>query len=159
MIRQRWVSGTYTRGFFDSRPVRDAIGIVFFLLFLALLVVGVARCKPVEDPSGQAADVVGALARGVRAGDRLCAQLARDRKDEQLAKACAFAYDAARVSLDTADTMIDDGKLGDLPCVVAQALAYTRQMAALLEVRGVTLPPLLSRALGIAPAVTEACNG
>lgn len=33
---------------FDSRPVRDVIGIVFFLLFLALLVLGVARCTPAE---------------------------------------------------------------------------------------------------------------
>jgi hypothetical protein len=34
---------------FDSRPVRDVIGVVFFLLFLALLVLGVARCKPAQD--------------------------------------------------------------------------------------------------------------
>lgn len=33
---------------FDSRPVRDVIGVVFFLLFLALLVVGVARCTPAQ---------------------------------------------------------------------------------------------------------------
>jgi len=70
---------------FDSRPVRDAIGVVFFLLFLALLVVGVARCTPRD-----ALPVENALA--VKQYDDAlveCQQAARQKPKEQRFEAYA----------------------------------------------------------------------
>jgi hypothetical protein len=146
-----------------GQHVKDALSPVLFLVAMtgiAALVLSLCDgCRAVEDPSAQASDVVGALARGVRAADKACASLARSKGDEHLAKDCAFAYDAARLSLTAADEMIDDNDLVGVPCNVAQALAYTRQMAALIERRGGQLPAALMRALSVAPLLSETCHG
>lgn len=148
---------------FDSRPVRDVIGVVFFLLFLALLVLGVARCKPVDDPGAQHRAIVQGLAYGVRAADQACASLARGapvaREGYELARDCAFAYDAARVSLDAADEALDGEGEQDVSCHVAQALAYAQHMAALIEKKGGKLPKALVQAFSLAPMLGGLCHG
>lgn len=162
-MRSRWVSGVWKRGFFDARPVRDALGMVLFLLFLALLVLGVARCRPVDDPSAHHRAIVLTVANGVYVADQACASIARAKTDAregyELARACAFAYDAARVSLIAADEKLDGNAPEDVSCEIAQAIDYARQMAGLIEKHGGKLPKALQHAFQLAPMLASRCAG
>lgn len=159
MRRRPWVSLIRQRGIFDSRPVRDAVGAVLFLFFLAALVLAVAKCKPVEDPGAQARGAVHALAYGVEAADLACASIARSKRDVELARECAFARDAAKLSLEAADESLDMGHDDEVPCQVGQALAYARQMAGLIRQHGGKLPRALEHAFLLAPMFAEVCGG
>lgn len=143
--------------------IREALRGFAVLVFLgAIAFVGLrcmAGCKPVDDPSSQMQAVVPALARGVKAADGACASLARAKMDADLARDCAFAYDAARLSLQAADDALDADVQTDVPCQVAQALAYARQMAGLIEKHGGKLPRSLTYALTASLVVSEVCRG
>lgn len=145
-----------------GQHIKDALSPVVFLVAvvgLVALALGLCECTPVEDPSAQVAAVVPTLARGVKAADSACASIARAQGDAQLARDCAFAYDAARLSLDAADDAIDGPDSSDVPCQVAQALAYARQMAGLIEKHGGKLPRSLAFALTSSTVLAEVCRG
>jgi hypothetical protein len=142
--------------------IRDAISPVVFLVGLVGLVaiaLNLCDCKPAADPSTQMEAVVPALARGVKAADSACASLARAKMNADLARDCAFAYDAARLSLQAADDALDADVQVDVPCQVAQALAYARQMAGLIEKHGGKLPRSLSFALSSSAVLAGVCRG
>ncbi len=146
--------------------VKDAFPAVCAIILLAALVfvaAHVAGCKPVEDPSAQRRAVVLTIANGVFVADQACASIARAKTDTregyELARACAFAYDAARVSLIAADEKLDADNPDDVACEIAQALAYANQMAGLIEKHGGKLPPALRHAFQLAPLIAQECHG
>jgi hypothetical protein len=166
MMRQRWVSGVWRRGFFDARAVEQAITGVAVLVFIAavlFVVIQLIGCKPVEDPTAHRRAVVLTIANGVYVADQACASIARGKTDAregyELARACAFAYDAARVSLIAADEKLNMDQPDDVSCEVAQALAYAKQIAGLIEKHGGKLPPALRHAFELAPMLAENCAG
>lgn len=146
--------------------IRETLRGLAVLLFLAaLIVVGLrilAGCTPAEDPSAQRRAVVLTIANGMVVGDKACASVARAKGGEEgyrLALACAFAYDAARLSLVTADEKLDKEAPEDVSCEVEQALDYARQMAGLIEKYGGKLPRALADALRFAALVGTGCAG
>jgi hypothetical protein len=165
VIRPRWVSGVWRRGFFDARALEQALtglAVLVFLgavLFIAGLLLG---CRPVDDPGAQQRAAVLTLANGVYVADQACASVARGKTDAregyELARACAFAYDAARVSLIAADEKLDrEGE--DVACEIEQAIDYARQMAGLIEKHGGKLPKALVQAFEFAKLATLGCAG
>lgn len=128
------------------------------VIFLALRCQG---CKPVEDPGAHRRAIVVTLANGVYVADQACASIARAKAGQdgyELAKGCAFAYDAARLSLVIADEKLDRDD-DDVACEVAQAFAYAKQMADLLQKHGGKLPKALQHAFTLAPLLGSLCNG
>lgn len=165
MMRQRWVSGVWRRGFFDARVLEQALTGVAVLVFLgAVLFIAsmLLSCRPVTDPGAQQRAAVLTLANGVAVADQACASVARAKTDAregyELARACAFAYDAARVSLIAADEKLDrDGE--DVACEIEQAIDYARQMAGIIERHGGKLPKALLQAIEFAPLFAQGCAG
>jgi hypothetical protein len=165
MMRQRWVSGVWRRGFFDARAVEQAItgiAVVVFLAAVAFVCIQLMSCKPAEDPGASRRAAVLTLANGVYVADQACASVARAKTDTregyELARACAFAYDAARVSLIAADEKLDrEGE--DVACELEQALDYARQIAGLIEKHGGKLPKALVQAFQFAPLFASGCAG
>lgn len=138
--------------------IRNAIGPVLFLVAVGFIV---ARfflgCKPVENPGAHHQAIVESLAHGVRVADQACASIARAKKDLALAQDCAFAYDAARVSLVAAEDKLAQDTPQDVACETAQALAYANQMAGAIEKHGGKLPKALAYAFATAPMLAEMC--
>jgi hypothetical protein len=144
----------------SGNAIRKAIPVVLFLCALGYVVFRSLGCKPVEDPGAHQRAIVVSLAHGVRAADKACASVARGkggREGYELARDCAFAYDSARLSLDAADEALDGTEAPDVPCQVAQALAYANQMAGLIEKHGGKLPKALVHAFALAPMLSERC--
>lgn len=146
--------------------IKEALRGFAVLCFLAAIAfVGLrcmAGCKNVEDPGGQRRAVVLTVANGVVIADKACASIARAKGGDEgykLAVACAFAYDAARLSLVTADEKLDRDTPEDVACEVEQALDYARQMAGLIEKHGGKLPRALKDALEFAAVVALGCAG
>jgi hypothetical protein len=144
----------------NGLTIRNSIGPALFLVAMAFIVMRFfLGCKPVEDPAAHRQAIVTSLAHGVKATDKACASIARAKKDEQIAKDCAFAYDAARLSLDAAEDKLDADTPEDVACEVAQALAYASQMAAIIEKHGGKLPRALTYATPLAMTLGGLCHG
>lgn len=148
-----------------GKEIREALTPVCVILFVAALgflaVRILAGCKGVEDPGAHRRAIVVTLGNGVYVADQACASVARAKAGQdgyELAKGCAFAYDAARLSLITADEKLDRDDV-DVECEVAQALAYARQMVALIEKHGGKVPKAMADALSLAPMLAEVCHG
>lgn len=166
MIRRPWVSLVRQRGLLDGRAVEHAFTGVAVLLFLAALVflaLQLVGCRPAEDPTAQRRAAVTTIAHGVAVADQACASIARAKVDArqgyELARACAFAYDAARLSLLAAEEKLDADNPADVACEIAQAIDYARQMAGLIEKHGGKLPPALRQSLPFASIVALGCAG
>lgn len=150
----------------DARTwVQGAIPGICAIIFLGAVVFIITQllgCKPAEDPSAQRRAAVLTIANGVFVADQACASIARAKADKQeaydLAKSCAFAYDAARVSLIAADDKLDADSPEDVSCEIAQALAYARSMAGLIEKHGGKMPRALGHALQFASLAAEECS-
>lgn len=163
--RQRWVSGVWRRGFFDARAIEQAltgVAVVIFIGAVAFVCAFLVNCKPADDPGASQRAAVLTLANGVFVADQACASVARGKTDAregyELARACAFAYDAARVSLIAADEKLDrEGE--DVACEIEQAIDYARQMAGLIEKHGGKLPKALVQAFQFAPLFASGCAG
>lgn len=146
-----------------GQHVKDALAPVVFLVAVVGLVaiaLGLTDCTPAEDPSAHHQAIVESLAYGVRVGDQACASIARAKGGQEglaLAKDCAFAYDAARVSLVAAEDKLAMDTPQDVSCEVAQALAYANQMAGVIEKHGGKLPRPLGHAFSLAPLLAAGC--
>ena len=87
-----------------------SIGLLLVATF-ALSIAGLISCggaqSPATTPRDEARAAVLTLAEGVKVADQTCAAAALTLKNEELAKACADAYDDARTSLLAAESSID----------------------------------------------------
>lgn len=84
---------------------------------LPILALCLAACSGASVSRAQARGVVLVEAEAVKIGDKTCAQVALEKTDLPLAKACESAYDIARASLLTAAAGIDawdEGKKSDV---------------------------------------------
>jgi hypothetical protein len=144
---------------YHIREALRELGFLLVLAGLALVVQHCTACTPAEDPAMHHQAIVESLSYGVRAADLACASVARAQKDEHLASECAFAYDAARLSLTAAEDKLERDHPEDVSCEVSQALSYARQMASLIEKRSGKLPPSLGRAFALATLLAEGCHG
>lgn len=144
--------------------IRESLAPVLFIA----AVVGVVAialhcgCEPAKDPRAHNRAVVLSIARGVEAADVACASIARAKKDAPLARDCAFSRDAAKVSLEAAEDALDSddpSKAADVPCQVAQAVAYATALAGLVEKAGGKLPKALVDGFELAPMLAGGCRG
>lgn len=149
-----------------GQHIKDAVAPVVFLVAIVGLVaiaLGLTDCRPVADAGAHHRAIVLTLANGVAVADQACASVARAKTDPrdgyELAKGCAFAYDAARLSLIAADEKLDRDTPEDVSCEVQQALDYARQMAGLIEKHGGKLPRALVQAFELAPMLAQGCAG
>lgn len=149
----------------NGRDIERALtGVCLVVFFGAVIFIGIqllTGCKPAQDPSQRRA-VVLTVANGVVVADKACASVARAKGGEEgyrLALACAFAYDAARLSLVAADEKLDKDTPEDVSCEIEQALDYARQMAGLIEKHGGKLPRALEDAFRFASVVSLGCAG
>lgn len=140
--------------------IKNAIAPALFLCAVAVLVFLHCSCKPAEDPAAHHQAIVESLAHGVRAADQVCASIARAKGGQAglaLASDCAFAYDAARVSIVAAEDKLAQDTPQDVACETAQALAYANQMAGIIEKHGGHLPKALVYAFTLAPLLARGC--
>jgi hypothetical protein len=148
----------------NGQAIKEALSPVLFLVaVVGLTAIALSicdGCKPVENPGAHHQAIVESLAYGVSVADQACASIAKakgGREGFALAKDCAFAYDAARVSLIAAEDKLAKDTPEDVACETAQALAYANQMAGAIEKHGGKLPKALAYAFATAPMLAERC--
>lgn len=133
------------------RPLRAVVrdwAPVALLVSLALQVgsAWVVACVRAREPRP-----VVVLAEAVRALDLTCASLARERRDAELARQCADAYDDARTELELAD-----GDAGGSACAVARGVAALERLAVIVRDAGGARSALVDDARRV---VAAACDG
>lgn len=121
-----------------------AVGLVALVLGLLLL----EGCRAFESdvPRETARAAVVTTAEGVRLASDACAAHALATRDLELARRCAAAYDAARLSLVTVAVGVDAWDTADrdsLTCAIRRASAELELLTRELERKGGRAPPLV----------------
>ena len=133
---------------------------------LALLVIVGVRCHPAtcaNAPERQTARAtILTVDRAVSVADELCATVARERGDAQIARTCDADYKAARPALIAAESAVDawdSGQRGNVACTLGEATRSLGNVADALGRAGVSVPPLIVDALALSGAFGEVCHG
>jgi hypothetical protein len=132
------------------------------VLALVLIAPMLTGCpSPASDPTAHESAVIVQLAHGVELADMACADIARAKKDADLARECDKARDAAKVSLEAAEDALDsrdEAAAGNARCSFASALDSARHLADLILDAGGKVPPALMRAFELAPMLRGGCE-
>lgn len=123
-----------------------------FIIAVAVLLVGCGASAT----RAQARGAVLVTAEAVKLADTTCAQVALERTDLALARACEQAYDLARASAIAAAAAVDawdEGKRGEVACALQRAAGELRKVASELRARQANVPKVIDDALGLAAGV------
>lgn len=91
----------------------------------------------------------------------LCADLAMQKKDLELAKACAASYDGTRVTLLAAETLVDSwdsASAGHYMCTMAHAGEALAQGVRAFTLAGGKVPPAIDDALAAIAQLSKGCS-
>lgn len=133
------------------------LAIFLALVVLALPVLAFQGCKPVESPA-RARAAVSLVAEGVLVADKLCASVARDTKNVELARACMIGYDVARPGLTLAEELLDRGQTKSAACMLATVLDGLHKMTDALAAARVNTPPIVLDAFSFGPLFASQCK-
>ncbi len=127
--------------------------LAIYLLTCALVGCGASASR------AQARGAVLVTAEAVRLGDKACADVALEKNDLPLARACETAYEIARASVLTAAASVDawdEGKKGDVACAIKRAGDELSKTVSELRARQASIPKLIEDAIALA-ASTGKC--
>lgn len=131
-----------------------AVGLV--ALVFALLLLEGCRAFESEVPREAARAAVLTTSEGVRLASDACAAHALATKDLELARRCARAYDAARLSLVATAAGVDAWERADrdsITCAVRTASAELELLTRELEAKGGRVPPIVADSFRLVSAL------
>lgn len=115
-------------------------------------------CGAAGNERAQARGAVEASAAAIRVADGACAQIAKERRDIELARRCAHAYDIARASAVVAATAVDHWEdsttaRSSVACAARGIIDGLSDISREIERVGAPVPPIVADALVLAPAL------
>ena len=97
------------------------------------------------------------LAQAVLVQDNICATVAKEKNDQELASYCAIAYAGERAGLLAAASFIEAGSEEDAICAVLTVVKGVKQVNDMLLSKGVEEPLLVKQAIAIGDSLSGLC--
>lgn len=125
------------------------------IVAVCLLCTGCALLNGAESPTSER--VLTLLGQAVMIQDSICAQVAKERQDQNLANTCAIAYAGERAGLIAAASFVEAGNEEDAVCAALTVVKGIKSINDLLLSKGVEEPLLVKQALSIGDVLGGLC--
>ena len=126
-----------------------------FYVALFTLCMNCALLTGAQSPSTE--KVLKLLGQVILVQDNICAAVASEKNDQQLATFCSIAYSGERAGLLAAASFLEAGDEEDAICAVLDVVKGVKQVNDMLLSRGVEEPALVKQALAIGDALQGMC--